>query len=264
MKLSFDQICAATTGAVNITREKDGLIYFHRMHPAQLDAAMARHENYYIRGRSNTGVKLTFRTDSTSLFLDLSASRGTMSYFAADILVDGKLIGSVDNFTQFEPLPQFHTQLQYPFGDFSGRFDLGEGEKTAECLDILSKSVVLVSLMTVHNDWRHMGMTVDWKEAPVQLDAAFGAVNAVQEMLFYWQEKEISVLPALPERLCAGSFRGMAFPGGTADAEWKEDGSVLVTIHAERDIASELLVKGVHAGAIALSAGETGTWTIKA
>ncbi len=166
MKLSFDQICAATTGAVNITREKDGLIYFHRMHPAQLDAAMARHENYYIRGRSNTGVKLTFRTDSTSLFLDLSASRGTMSYFAADILVNGRLIGSVDNFTQFEPLPQFHTQLQYPFGDFSGRFDLGEGEKTVR----------------VHLSWGPVTML---RELSLDDGASFIPVIPDKKILFY-------------------------------------------------------------------------------
>lgn len=128
MKLTFDQIKFACTGAVSIT-EEDGLIRFRRMLPAQLDAALARSEAYHIRVHSTTGVKLTFRTDSTSLFLDANFSRGTMSYAAVDIMVDGRLIGSVDNFSH-EEIPVFHTQKTYKLGDYSGRFDLGPGEKT--------------------------------------------------------------------------------------------------------------------------------------
>ena len=165
MKLTYEQICSACTGAVSTTRE-EGLIHFHRMHPTQLEAAMARGEAYYIRGRSNTGVKLTFRTDSTSLFLDLKASQGTMSYFAADILVDGKLVGSVDNYSQFEPLPTFHTQRQYPLGDYSGRFDLGPGEKTVR----------------VHLSW---GPVTAIRELSLDDGATFLPVIPEKKVLFY-------------------------------------------------------------------------------
>jgi len=138
---------------------------------------------------------------------------------------------------------------------------LGEGEKAAECLDIMAKSVVHTSLMTVHNDWRGMGMTLNWKEAPVQLDAAFGAVNAVQEMLFCWQKEALSVLPALPQRLAAGAARGLVFPGGTIDIVWTADGQVEVTVQAEKDVDTALLVGGKEMGKIVLTAGKTGRWT---
>lgn len=128
MKLTFGQIKSACSGAVNITQE-DGLVRFHRMQQAQLDGILALSETYYIRAHSTAGVKLDFRTDSTSLFLDVNASRGTMSYFAVDIIVNGKLIGSVDNFSH-EEIPVFHAKKTYQLGDYSGRFDLGPGEKT--------------------------------------------------------------------------------------------------------------------------------------
>lgn len=133
---------------------------------------------------------------------------------------------------------------------------LGEGEKVIECLDIMAKSVVHSSLLTVHNDWRGMGMTLNWKEAPVQLDAAFGAVNAVQEMLFCWQKEALSVLPALPERLKEGAARGLVFPGGTIDIVWTASGTVEVTVRAQRKLDTVLLVGGAEKERIVLAAGE--------
>ena len=136
----------------------------------------------------------------------------------------------------------------------------GEAEKVAECLDIMAKSVVLSSLFTVHNDWRNMGMTLNWKEAPVQLDAAFGAVNAVQEMLFCWQEDALSILPALPERLKAGSVHGIVFPGGCADILWNESGHVTLTVRTDRDLDTAILLCGRFMERVTLAAGESGTW----
>ncbi len=137
----------------------------------------------------------------------------------------------------------------------------GEAEKVAECLDIMAKSVVHPSLLTVHNDWRHMGMTLDWKEASVQLDAAFGAVNAVQEMLFRWQTDALAVLPALPARLREGCAKGLCFPGGTVDLCWQAD-TVSVTVHAARALDTRLLVCGTDRGAVQLAAGRTATWQL--
>lgn len=165
MKLTYDQLCSACTGAVAVKEQEDGLIYFQRMHQAQLDAALARSEAYYTRGRSNAGVKLTFRTDSTSLFLDLNASPGTMSFFAADILVNGKLIGSVDNTSHVE-VPTFISSRQYDFGDYSGQFDLGPGEKTVR----------------VHLPW---GPVTRIRELSLDDGASFAPVIPEKKVLFY-------------------------------------------------------------------------------
>ena len=140
---------------------------------------------------------------------------------------------------------------------------MGDAEKSAECLDVMAKSVIMESLMTTHNDWRRMGITVEWRgEAFVQLDAAFGAVNAIQEILFCWQKEALSILPALPARLTRGSVCGLVFPEGTVDINWKEDGSVRVTVKARRDVNTSLLLRGVEWCRVRLIAGETQTFDL--
>lgn len=137
---------------------------------------------------------------------------------------------------------------------------MGAAEKAADCLDIMAKSVIMDSLLTLHNDWRGMGMTLVWgKDATVQLDAAFGIVNAVQEMLFSWQEDALSILPALPKRLAYGSVKSIVFPGGTVDISWEETGELTVTVHAQRKLDTGLLIGRKEAGRVKLDEGTSET-----
>ncbi|MBQ8641981.1 MAG: glycoside hydrolase N-terminal domain-containing protein [Clostridia bacterium] len=134
---------------------------------------------------------------------------------------------------------------------------LEEGEKAAECLDILVKSAVNNALVTTHNDWRHMGMTLDLDAfAPVQLDANFGTVNALQEMLFRWSEGYLFLLPALPVRLKQGSANGLVFPYGTVDLSWREN-ELTAVIRAKKPFCAEVLVKGRPVRNVELASGET-------
>ena len=120
---------------------------------------------------------------------------------------------------------------------------LGEGEKTAECLDIMAKSVINNALITTHNDWRHMGMTLDLGNfAPVQLDANFGAVSAVQEMLFRWSDGYIRILPSCPERLSSGKVSGIVFPYGTVDVLW-DDVQVRCILHVRQTFSADLILE---------------------
>lgn len=137
----------------------------------------------------------------------------------------------------------------------------GEAERAAECLDGIAKGVLMDSLFTTHNDWRCMGTTMSWSgDSFMQLDAAFGAVNAVQEMLFLRQKDALSVLPALPARLRSGRVRGIVFPEGTADIFWSENGETTVTVSARRPVDAALLLKGAPRGRIRLKAGESQTF----
>ena len=137
----------------------------------------------------------------------------------------------------------------------------GEAGRAAECLDGMAKAVVLDSLFTTHNDWRNMGTTINWDgECFVQLDAAFGAVNAVQELLFRWQPDALSVLPALPARLRSGSVRGIRFPDGAVDFRWTESGEATITVSACRRVETMLLLAGTPRGQIRLEAGESRTF----
>ena len=139
------------------------------------------------------------------------------------------------------------------------RARMGEAERAAECLDGAAKSVIMDSLFTTHNDWRNMGITVQWDgESFVQLDAVFGQVNAVQEMLFRAERDALHLLPACPARLRSGRVRGICFPGGTADFEWTEDGGS-VTVFARRELDTVLLAAGRELGPLRLSAGESKT-----
>ncbi|MBE6652958.1 MAG: glycoside hydrolase family 95 protein [Ruminococcaceae bacterium] len=137
---------------------------------------------------------------------------------------------------------------------------IGEAEKSLELLDIMAKGVVMDSLLTTHNDWRNMGMTMTWGgDATEQLDANFGAVNAIQEMIFCPQESALSFLPALPSRLAHGSARGLCFPEGTVDILWTADGHVEITVRAARDLDTAVLLCGKERDRIALCAGESAT-----
>jgi alpha-L-fucosidase 2 len=135
----------------------------------------------------------------------------------------------------------------------------GEGEKAAECLDIMAKSVLLDSLFTIANDWRGMGITLPWGNPPVQLDAVFGTVNAIQEMIFCRQKDALSILPALPKKLHAGSVRGMVFPEGKIDIAWNIPEQVEVTVHAHRTLDTDILLAGKKMCHIHLAAGEKKT-----
>ncbi len=141
---------------------------------------------------------------------------------------------------------------------------MGEAERAAGCLDGMVKTVVMDSLFTTHNDWRNMGATVRWDdESYMQLDAVFGAVNAVQEMLFFRRDDALNVLPALPARLRSGCVRGIVFPEGTADIEWNADGSARLTVYALRDVDTGLLLAGKSRGRIRLAAGQTGSFDLE-
>ena len=76
-----------------------------------------------------------------------------------------------------------------------------------------------------------------------KLDAAFGAVNALQEMVFCWQKEALSILPALPERLTTGCVKGLVFPEGPLDIAWKKGEGVTVTVTATRPVDTAILLK---------------------
>ena len=98
------------------------------------------------------------------------------------------------------------------------RFD--EGETAAQCLDNMAKSCLLPNFFTLHNDWRGMSITLDIDSAPVQLDAALGYVDAIQEMILYASKDLLKILPALPKRMNAGKVQHFCYPDGEISIDW--------------------------------------------
>ena len=102
---------------------------------------------------------------------------------------------------------------------------LQRGEDAYRSLDILCKACLTSSFMSLHNDWRKMGLTLDMSdelrdEAPVQLDANMGLVGAVQEMLLYHDASNLRLLPAIPKKWSSGRFTDFHLQRGLISCEW--------------------------------------------
>lgn len=105
---------------------------------------------------------------------------------------------------------------------------LGEGDRALECLETILRCCTGANLLTRHNDWRGMGVTLETRHGaspPIQLDAAFGFSAAVQEMLLGEDGDALVVLPALPSKWGRGTVRGLCARGGVVVAiEWSPTG----------------------------------------
>lgn len=136
MKLSFEQVRSITTGAVSVEQEPAG-IRFYRFTDEQFALYKKRNEKFFQKSKTTSGIKLCFRTDSSTLYLRfLVEGHIGASFMAFDVFSDGKMIGSLNNFTGVE-FPRNYIKTEFPIGEFSGEFTLGAGEK----------------LVTVHLPW---------------------------------------------------------------------------------------------------------------
>lgn len=128
MKLSFNQIKEITTGAVRMQEENEMLL-LKRFTQEQEELYKVTNQNFYDKTFSTAGIKFQFKTDSKNLFLRLKTMiSSSRKYFSVDVSVNGKLIGCIDNFSDME-LPQDYLWMEFPLGDYSKNFQLGEGEK---------------------------------------------------------------------------------------------------------------------------------------
>lgn len=128
MKLSLEQIKNISTGAVRFEESEKG-INLYRFTKEQMELYKNEKENLSDKTFASAGVRLTFKTDSTSLKLDTTIERASSrTYFSIDVFVNGSPIGYIDNFSDLT-LPEVYTTEVYPLGEFSKKFDLGAGEK---------------------------------------------------------------------------------------------------------------------------------------
>lgn len=129
---------------------------------------------------------------------------------------------------------------------------LCDGEQAVAHLEMLFKACLTESFFTLHNDWKSMGMTLNLVNSdredrcPMQLDAALGAVNAIQEMIMGYADNYVYILPALPESWNTGKAEAFCFPGGKVDIVWDMDKSyVKITVSADREIEYYLLCSAI-------------------
>ncbi len=102
---------------------------------------------------------------------------------------------------------------------------VGDAENALKSLSLITRSTLMENLFTVHNDWRGMGICLDFPVAPFQIDANMGWTAAVQEMLLFSNRGRIDLLPALPEEWREGSIGPLATRAGVeVSLEWNRDG----------------------------------------
>lgn len=128
MKLSLEQIKAITLGAVRIEETEQGIKFF-RFTENQEELYKKRSDDYYLKSFSPSGIKVAFCTDSATLGLKATVSKGSSrSYFAFDLFVDGKRVDSLKNFEE-TTLCTPYTTTAYELGEFSKTFKMKAGKK---------------------------------------------------------------------------------------------------------------------------------------
>ena len=122
---------------------------------------------------------------------------------------------------------------------------LGDGNRALECIELLTRGSTGANLLTYHNDWRSMGLTLGgWGGVPpFQIDANFGLTAAVLEMLVFSAPGMLKLLPALPDRWPTGAAGTLACRGGLrVDLRWDLPAGTLTAI-VSAGVAQRLTVK---------------------
>jgi len=138
---------------------------------------------------------------------------------------------------------------------------LGNGMEVQRCLERVLRTCVQNNLMTVSDDWRGQGLTLGGGErerGTLQLDALYGAGNAMQECLIQSESDYLCLLPALPPAWTRGQAQGLGTRCAVVvDLDW--DGTTATaTITAQRATRFQLLLgPGNAAQDLILNAGQT-------
>lgn len=146
MKLNESQIRSAVWGAVRVCAEEGG-IGFHRFTEEEEALYREIHTEHQMKTLATSGVRLVFRTDSSTLRLAADFLPGTSrSYYSLDVLKDGAYLGCIRNHEPEEMIPDY-TAMPLPLGPAEGSFELGAGEKTVTVVLPWSVRTVLKELV---------------------------------------------------------------------------------------------------------------------
>lgn len=138
MLLNFEQIRSITTGAVSLEQEENG-IRFYRFNREQQAFSQPRVRFMAEKMCSTAGIQFSFRTDSSTLYLRTTVSRGSASnHFSFDLFVNGQYMDSLENFSDSE------------LGTYEKTFSLGDGEKTV-CLYFPWSVAVVVEALSLED-----------------------------------------------------------------------------------------------------------------
>lgn len=141
MKLSISEIREIAQGVEFLEQQADG-IRFSRFSPREWEVFPGS-----TAAECAAGVQLEFVTDGDELYLDclIRESIAIRSFFAVDVLVEGKPAGSLQNFDETVSREVYADKV-FPFGTYTGKFPLGQGRKKVAVLFPHSALVTLREL----------------------------------------------------------------------------------------------------------------------
>ena len=110
------------------------------------------------------------------------------------------------------------------------------GNESLEALSDMARLCLMGNLFTVSNDWRRMGPINcdDMRAVPVQLDANVGFPAAINEMLLFTADNNITLLPALPEKWKSGQIEGLLATGGITVSVYWDCETARAVLHSEK------------------------------
>lgn len=146
MKLTIEQIRTITRGAVRIEEEQDG-VHFYRFTNEQDRLYEAVWDEFHMKSKATSGIRMEFVTDSQNLEIKTNVSKGSSrTYFAFEVFVNGELNGTLANI-DVDHAPEDYTATNFELGTFERKFSLGEGDKTVRIYFPWSADAVLEEMI---------------------------------------------------------------------------------------------------------------------
>ena len=127
MKLNFEKIKEITLGAEKV-EYIDGEYRFFRFNDREIE--FYKSSPFYTKVYATSDVEMRFETDATALSLKGNA-HVAVSYrlwYTLEVFVNGERIGTIQNFDG--EMNKEKLFAEFSLGEFSGRFELGEGKKS--------------------------------------------------------------------------------------------------------------------------------------
>lgn len=126
MILTLDDFKKITQGAESIVSSDNGFEFIRFNEEEQ---ELYSRSTLKSRTLSPAGIQLCFKTDGDRINISLNTENCLdRSFFCLEVMCNGVRLGSIKNFKD-EEMTGFYSWSKYTLGDYSGSFDVSEGEK---------------------------------------------------------------------------------------------------------------------------------------
>ena len=123
MRLTYNQICSVTLGAVRM-EQTNGEIRFFRFSEQEQQMYRMRREESWLRSFATAGIRLEFDTNSSFLVLEAEIYPSTSRrFFTHSIFVNGERIGEISGVLP-DDVQKMHVKKQFTLGSGNKRISI--------------------------------------------------------------------------------------------------------------------------------------------